>query len=54
MFCITAETCRSFTFSEVLIMAALNFEINTRTSAARERANAATAQSPVERRNSER
>ena len=26
MFCITAETCRRFTFAEVLIMAAMNVE----------------------------
>ena len=26
MFCITTETCRRFTFAEVLIMAALNVE----------------------------
>jgi len=33
MFRITAETCRAFTFTEVLIMAALNLENNARTSA---------------------
>ena len=46
MFQITAETCRAFTFAEVLIMAAMNVE-SVRLS--RLRANGAAAQSKYAR-----
>ena len=45
MFQITADTCRAFTFSEVLIMAAMNVESVRLGSESRVRANGAAAQS---------
>ena len=45
MFQITAETCRAFTFAEVLIMAAMNVESVRLSSEGRVRANGAAAQS---------
>jgi hypothetical protein len=45
MFQITAETCRAFTFAEVLIMAAMNVESVRLRSEGRARANGAAAQS---------
>ena len=44
MFQITAETCRAFTFAEVLIMAAMNVESVRVSSENRIRANGAEAQ----------
>jgi len=44
MFQITAETCRAFTFSEVLIIAAMNLESARVSSEGRVRANGAAAQ----------
>jgi hypothetical protein len=49
MFQITAETCRAFTFAEVLIMAAMNVEIVRLSSECRVRANGAAAQSKYAR-----
>jgi hypothetical protein len=49
MFQITAETCRAFTFSEVLIMAAMNVESVRLGSESRVRANGAAAQSKYAR-----
>jgi len=49
MFQITAETCRAFTFAEVLIMAAMNVESVRVSSEDRIRANAAAAQSKYAR-----
>ena len=45
MFQITAETCRAFTFAEVLIMAAMNIESVRLRSECRGGANGAAAQS---------
>jgi hypothetical protein len=45
MFQITAETCRAFTFAEVLIMAAMNVESARVSSQDRVRANGAAPQS---------
>jgi hypothetical protein len=45
MFQITAETCRAFTFAEVLIMAAMNIESVRLRSEGRAGANGAAAQS---------
>jgi hypothetical protein len=44
MFSITTQTCRSFTFAEVLIMAAMNVETIRPTSAARALAKTAATQ----------
>jgi len=49
MFQITAETCRAFTFAEVLIMAAMNVENVRLSSKGRVRANGAAAQSKYAR-----
>jgi hypothetical protein len=49
MFQITAETCRTFTFAEVLIMAAMNVESVRLSSEDRVRANGAAAQSKYAR-----
>ena len=49
MFQITAETCRAFTFAEVLIMAAMNVESVRVSSEDRVRANGAAAQSKYAR-----
>ena len=49
MFQITAETCRVFTFAEVLIMAAMNVESVRLRSQGRTRANGADAQSKYAR-----
>jgi len=49
MFQITAETCRAFTFAEVLIMAAMNVESVRLGSEGRVRANGAAAQSKYAR-----
>jgi len=45
MFRITARTCHAFTFSEVLIMAAMNVESIRLSAEGRVRANGAAAQS---------
>jgi len=44
MFSITTKTCHKFTLAEILIMAAMNVETTRFESAARVRANNATAQ----------
>jgi hypothetical protein len=44
MFRITAETCRRFTFAEILIMAAMNVESISPAPEARVRPNTAVAQ----------
>jgi hypothetical protein len=49
MFQITTETCRAFTFAEVLIMAAMNMESVRLGSEGRVRANGAAAQSKYAR-----
>jgi len=49
MFQITAETCRAFTFAEVLIMAAMNVESIRLRSEGRAGANGAAAQSKYAR-----
>jgi len=49
MFQITAETCHTFTFAEVLIMAAMNVESVRLSSEGRVRANGAAAQSKYAR-----
>ena len=49
MFQITAETCRAFTFAEILIMAAMNVESVRVSSEDRVRANGAAAQSKYAR-----
>jgi len=49
MFQITAETCRAFTFAEVLIMAAMNVESVRLSSKGCTRANGAAAQSKYAR-----
>jgi hypothetical protein len=49
MFQITTETCRYFTFAEVLIMAAMNMESVRLGSEGRVRANGAAAQSKYAR-----
>ena len=49
MFQITAETCRAFTFAEVLIMAAMNVESVRVSSEDRVGANGAAAQSKYAR-----
>ena len=49
MFQITAETCRAFTFEEVLIIAAMNVESARVSSENRVRANGAAAQSKYAR-----
>ena len=49
MFQITAETCRAFTFAEVLIIAAMNVESARVSSQDRVRANGAAAQSKYTR-----
>jgi hypothetical protein len=49
MFQITAETCRAFTFAEVLIIAAMNVESARVSSEDRVRANGAAAQSKYAR-----
>jgi hypothetical protein len=50
MFQITAETCRAFTFAEVLIMAAMNVESVRVSPEDRVRADGAAAQSKYARR----
>jgi hypothetical protein len=49
MFQITAETCRAFTFGELLIMAAMNLESVRLSSEGLIRANGAAAQSKYAR-----
>ena len=49
MFQITAETCRAFTFAEVLIIAAMNVESVRVSCEGRVRANGAAAQSKYAR-----
>jgi hypothetical protein len=49
MFQITAETCRAFTFAEVLIIAAMNVESVRLSSEDRVRANGAATQSKYAR-----
>ena len=49
MFQITTETCRAFTFAEVLIIAAMNLESVRLSSEGRVRANGAAAQSKYAR-----
>jgi len=49
MFQITAETCRAFTFAEVLIMAAINLESLRLSPEGRIRANGAAALSKYAR-----
>ena len=49
MFQITAQTCRAFTFAEVLIMAAMNVESIRLNSESRVGANGAAAQSKYAR-----
>ena len=49
MFQITADTCRAFTFAEVLIMAAMNVETLRVSSEDRVRTNAVAAQSKYAR-----
>ena len=49
MFQITTETCRAFTFAEVLIMAAMNMESVRLGSEGRVRANSAAGQSKYAR-----
>jgi hypothetical protein len=45
MFLITTETCRAFTFAEILIMTAMNVENSRLSSEGRVRANGLAAQS---------
>ena len=49
MFQITTETCRAFTFAEVLVMAAMNLESVRLGSEGRVRTNGAAAQSKYAR-----
>ena len=49
MFQITAETCRAFTFAEVLIIAAMNVESVRLSSEGRVRAHGAVAQAKYAR-----
>jgi hypothetical protein len=49
MFQITAETCRAFTFAEVLVMAAINLESIRLSPEGRIHANGAAAQSKYAR-----
>ncbi len=44
MFCITSETCRAFTFAEVLILAAMNMESNRLAAEGQVRPNTAAMQ----------